>query len=919
MLTISKPLSSGQIQEYHRTAYGNGKENYYTEGESVIGTYHGRLAEAWGLVGEVDPVHFARLSDGKHPHTEEQLVQHQTSREYLKPDGHRVRTMEHRGGWDLTFSAPKSASVSSLVGGDERIRTAHRESVRIALDYTERFVQARIGGNTPSETTGSWAVAIFEHDSSRPVQGIIAPQIHSHCVCWNMTRTRDGSWHALQPQELFASQRYATSIYRAELAIRLQQLGYEIERGEHGSPEIKGYSREFLAAASPRSEQIREYKAEHNTFGSEAAQIAAYQTREKKQDLPRKEVLAQQLAMAEQYGNQPQQVTARAQMRGNIVEGDRLGSQFNESATRIAIDRNIEREATVSERQVLSDMLRHGMGWLSCKEAHAEFAKSVADGLLIEVAARPGKAGHSYTTPEMKELESGIMRRWSAGRDQYHALAPGNIQKTALASHGHLNESQRSVVVAILNNRDQIMALEGAAGTGKTTALEALCDAAKHSGFEVNGLAPTSRAAQNLESAGIETKTLARHLIQGKRESSNSPCLYIVDESSLASTQQMHDFLNSIQATDRVVFVGDVRQHESVSAGRVYAELQEAGMQTALLTKIIRQKDEALKSTVEMLSVGDVEKAIRSLAVQGRVHEFADRDERFQAIARSYVDRPENTLVISPDNASRLEIAKIIHAGMQKAGRVSLEEHAERVLVARQNITNEDRRWAQNYEPGDVLRYTRGNQSIHVTAREMVRVRATNDQENLITVARENGKLITYDPRTVYGATVYQEAERNFAEGDRVQFTTAYHSKKIANRELGMIEKIDEAGNLRLEMDSGRRVRFNIQQHPHLDYGYAVTSHSAQGETTDRVLIHVDSEHAHKGLINRRMIYVAVSRARFDSRIFTNDAESLGWELGKDVSHSMALQPLELAEAIGLDRIESVDELANQRGIGFGQ
>jgi hypothetical protein len=293
---------------------------------------------------------------------------------------------------------------------------------------------------------------------------------------------------------------------------------------------------------------------------------------------------------------------------------------------------------------------------------------------------------------------------------------------------------------------------------------------------------------------------------------------------------------------------------------------------------------------VEQLSMGDAEGAIRNLSRQGRVHEIVERDERIQAIARAYVEQPANTLVISPDNESRMEIAMKIHAEMQGIGKVSQDEHAIKVLVTRQDLTSEDRRWAQNYEPDDVLRYTKSSKTIDVAARELVRVHATDEKENLITVERENGGLITYDPRRVQGVTAYRESDRCFAEGDRIQFTTAFHPQRIANRELGTIEEIDGTGNLKLKMDSGRIVGFNLRQHPHLDFGYSVTSHSSQGETADRVLIHVDSEHAHKGLINNRMAYVAVSRARNDAHIFTNDAESLGHELSRDVSHSSALQ-----------------------------
>ncbi len=147
MLTISKPISAGQAQTYHREEFSNAKENYYTDNDRVRGEWQGRLAARLGLSGGVNEAQYARLSEGQHPFTGEQLVFHQTKREYFNADGKIVRTMEHRAGWDATFSAPKSVSLSALPGGDERIQLAHRESVKIALDEMERFVQARLGGN----------------------------------------------------------------------------------------------------------------------------------------------------------------------------------------------------------------------------------------------------------------------------------------------------------------------------------------------------------------------------------------------------------------------------------------------------------------------------------------------------------------------------------------------------------------------------------------------------------------------------------------------------------------------------------------------------------------------------------------------------------------------------------------------------
>src|SRR5487761_1326391 len=203
MLTISKPLSAGQARAYHHEEFSNAQENYYSEGDRIIGEWHGKLAEKWGLHGGVEEEHFRRLSDGQHPISGEQLVRYQTARQYVNEHGETVRAMEHRAGWDATFSAPKSVSLTALVGGDERVREAHRESVRVALGELERYTQARIGNVHAPEQTGKFIAATFEHDTARPVEGYAAPQLHTHAVIFNMTERENGQARALQERSLF--------------------------------------------------------------------------------------------------------------------------------------------------------------------------------------------------------------------------------------------------------------------------------------------------------------------------------------------------------------------------------------------------------------------------------------------------------------------------------------------------------------------------------------------------------------------------------------------------------------------------------------------------------------------------------------------------------------------------------------------
>jgi ATP-dependent exoDNAse (exonuclease V) alpha subunit len=174
---------------------------------------------------------------------------------------------------------------------------------------------------------------------------------------------------------------------------------------------------------------------------------------------------------------------------------------------------------------------------------------------------------------------------------------------------------------------------------------------------------------------------------------------------------------------------------------------------------------------------------------------------------------------------------------------------------------------------------------------EYVRVKSVDAQANRITVELKDGTERTYDPRRQQGVSVFRQELLSFSAGDRIQFTAPANDLKVANRELGMIERIHGDGRLSLRLDDGRLVELDPSRHLHLDYGYAVTSHSSQGQTADRVLIHVDTGLSAKDLLNSRMAYVAVSRGAEDAQVYTNDREKLPEALGHDVSHESAHMP----------------------------
>src|SRR5713226_6507738 len=260
MMTMSSALSAGQAETYYQQDYANKKENYYSERGEVSGNWIGQLAEEWGLIGEVTSEQYERLVAGQDPHTGEQLIRFVPSREAVNNYGEEITTSEHRAGWDATFSAPKSVSLAALVGGDERIRMAHRESVSEAMKALEEYTQARMGGNEPAVTTGKMVAAQFEHTAARPdrTTGYAAPQLHTHVVIFNVTQTEEGRTKPLQPLELYRSQQYATAIYRMHLAEKLQKLGFQIEvDARTGAPEIKGFSKEYLQESSPRRQEVQ--------------------------------------------------------------------------------------------------------------------------------------------------------------------------------------------------------------------------------------------------------------------------------------------------------------------------------------------------------------------------------------------------------------------------------------------------------------------------------------------------------------------------------------------------------------------------------------------------------------------------------------------------------------------------------------
>lgn len=905
---MSNSLSAGQAETYYQQDYNNKKENYYSERGEVNGNWSGRLAEEWGLTGEVTSEQYGRLVAGQDPHTGEQLIRFVPSREAVNNYGEEITTSEHRAGWDATFSAPKSVSLAALVGDDERVRVAHRESVEKALEVFEQYMQARGGGNKPAITTGKMIAAQFEHTAARPDHetGYAAPQLHTHVVIMNLTKTEEGKIRSVQPLELYRSQQYATAIYRTHLAEKLQSLGYQLELGQRtGAPEIKGFSKEYLQESSPRREEVRKEAQEmKERLEQEGATVkegaglnqAAARTNRASKRYDRAEMRRRALEMDARYDNQAKRTVREAIERGQPqFSQDQIAKRAQEAVT-FARDNATEREAVTDMRKVMADALRRNLGLTTYEAVASELRQRIERGEFVEIIRerRPPEA----TTQRMLEMEKSNIQTMLDGQEQHAPIVSTDARQTvdAIAERQQLrlNDNQRTAIEQILTSRDQIIGLQGGAGTGKTTALSVLREAAEKEGYEVRGFAPTTRATKQLAESGVQSETLQKFIRRRPEAPEHHNRLFVLDESSLASTRNLHKFFARLEAQDKVLLVGDSRQHQAVEAGTPFEQFQKHGMATVKLSEIVRQRKPELKRTVEKLSAREMREAIDSLERQGRIMEIPGTRQRLKAIASAYCESPESTLVVSPRNRERVQLNALIHRQLQRDGKVSQSDHPMTVYVNRQDMTGTERTFANAYVPGeDIIRYNRASKVYAVSVGDYALVTAKNHEENEITVHFENGRELTYNPQRLSGVSVYREASREFAEGDRIQFRAPFTEKRVANGELATIGRIGNQ-ELTVRLDGGREVSFEPEKFRHLDHGYAVTSHSSQGTTVDRVLINADTQES-RVLLNDRMGYVAVSRAREDAIIYTNSIEELRGALDRRVDKEMALEAVQVS------------------------
>jgi len=692
-------------------------------------------------------------------------------------------------------------------------------------------------------------------------------------------------------------------------------LGYEVEVDPRtGAPEIKGFSHEYLIASSPRRKQIEQQAGEIKgryaeqgitvKDGAGLNQAAAKLDRKSKR-YDRTEMRARHQEMDARFEHEAVRTVDSARERGPLTLNEEETKKRAQAAVTFARQNAGAREAVVDKRQVMVDALRRNLVFTTHGAVVQELNQRVTSGEFIRIQ-RFDKF-EELTTSQMLALERSNIHQMLVGRNTQEPMMgrkqASRLIKEIFERKGKASSfGQYKAVGTILVSRDRVFGLGGLAGTGKTTALAILREAAERQGFVVQGLAPTGRAADKLADSGIKTTTLQGFLREPQWEpDATSPAnrrLYVLDESSLSDTKNLRLFLQKTGPQSRILLVGDTAQHQAVEAGAPFEQLIKAGIRTARLDKILRQRTN-LKKPVELLSRREVLAAVTMLETQERITEIKDDLERLKAIASDYVSSPKGTLIISPANSERVAINTIIHHQLQERGVVSADNHRLTVLVNRQDMTGPERTFALAYVPNeDIIRYNTTSHLFGVKPGDYGRVLANNHKENSITVRLQSGREITYNPERLSGVSVYQEAERDFAAGDRIQFRAPFAEARVKNSELGTIKEIAD-GRMIVRLDKKRDVTVSLDHFRHLDHGYAVTSHSSQGQTVNRVLVNAETTETDL-LLNQRMAYVAISRARFEARIYTDSLKDLGPAFNREKNKEIALDALNEAQAATL-------------------
>lgn len=927
MISLHNISGAGQALHYFSA------DNYYSRDEGLEHSeWFGQGAQVLGLRGQIEREAFFALLNGK--------VAGQELGRLERDEKTGLPQRLHRPGIDVTFSAPKSVSLLAEIAGIREVRQAHEVAVRKTLAYLESELAATRqmrDGALETVKTGNVLVALFRHNSSRDLD----PQTHTHALVLNATLRADGHWRSLSNEALYEAQRSLGARYTAELALGLQQLGYVLRRtDDKGNFEVEGISREQIEHFSQRRSEILASLEARGLAPEEASahdkENATLMTRARKQEVDHASLMADWKQRGQAVGLQLEDIRDRAELhrqQGGLVRTDRLSGK---QAMEFAAAHLVEREVVLSKEDLLHTALEHGVGRVAPDAVHRAFYRLEQQGHLVRLP--DGR----YTTARMLGSEKWALEQVRAHRGQSAPIMAADavaaqLTRAARRQGLRFTPGQTEAISQVLSSQDRYVGVQGLAGTGKTTMLKALRELAQEQGYVVRGMAPTGAAAKVLaRETGIATDTVAMFQIKERQlqkdigfaqlyapDFRRKTELWIVDESSLLPQRQMAQLHHlAAGAGARLVYLGDSRQLQAVEAGKPFELAQQKGLQTAYMTEISRQKTADLKAAVDIVTGRDrladgeplreVElkhnaRAFAHMDRTGMVREVRDGDA-VEALVKDLIAMPAaeraRTLVITAFNEDRRSINAGVRAGLQRQGELDPQEQLREVLLAK-GWTRAQRKEAQYYQQGDVVRFGRDYRQMAAHKGEYARVESVDAQGGRVRLRKEDGSVLVWQPRLHNQVEVYDADTRAIAVGERIRITR--NGRAFKNGELARVAAI-EGDMATLELQQGKglsRHTVDLRQQRHWDHAYASTVHAAQGATQYRAIFHIrapeaGSKQQQEGqlaamarVFGNRSFYVGTTRASHELRVYTNDKAGAARAIAAQQDKSSAVEVLE--------------------------
>jgi len=883
---------------------GLAREDYYVTGQEIPGRWGGRAAETLGLLdrgraGDVTRAAFLALTENRHPLTNQRLTLR------TKPD----RTV----GYDLNFHAPKGVSLLHALHGDDRIVEAFCGAVEATMREIETDAAARVrkGGVQEDRPTGNLIWAEFVHFTARPTEKALGPDPHLHAHCFTFNATHDpveGVWKAAQFRHLMRDAPYYEAAFHARFSSALVDLGYAVERTDTGW-DLARLPRPLIEKFSSRTREIEAVAAELGVTDPKAKGQLGARTRKAKDNTIPMETLREN--WDERLDDQERELLrsiadGAARTPPETPEDPERAILRQKTVAREvvdwAIDHCFERRSSLPERRLVAEALKSAPG------------RALAEPVWAEMKTRPWlsreiKGVTHVTTKETLAEEKQVVAFAVSGKNAYAPFAERHeaLKGEAWApGDDRLAPDQLAAVKHIMESSDRVMAVRGAAGTGKTTMMREAIAGIRASGRSVVVVAPTAEASRGEDS--LRTKgfpgadTVARFLSnpdlqRGLANSSGGGVLW-VDEAGLLGVKTMRRLFEVAEKHDaRVVLSGDVGQHRSVEAGDALRILQTlGGVESAELLSIRRQQG-LYRSAVADLAVHRVDPAVDKLRRLGAFHEIEGEDERYAAAAKDYVEAIESgrtSLVVSPTHAEGQKVAAAVRAEQRARGMIAGEDR-EYSKLRNAGYTEAERRDPGRYAEGMVAHFHKHAKGVVAGDKcTVVGLRETEQGRRVVRALTPRGVEIDLPLEHADRFQVFRAERIRLAVGDRVRLTrngpTADGRGSLTNGMTGVVKGFTKHGAIKLQTGRGR-TRLVPAGYGHLAYGSVMTSHAAQGKDVDRVILAQSS--ASGRAASAAQFYVSVSRGKKAIAIYTEDAAKLV-EAVKRTSPELAA--MELAE-----------------------